>query len=162
MYVRHNRFLDDISSDEYTPPNSHFINNSHRGVCVFSRRPTSEQGQRGVHLSSLGILVARSMRPRPWRHVATLKALAQEIYASLEQEAHGCAREAQEDDWEPARRFFEERRVRRTDSNTAGEWGRWSEELDDENGVSPYSFVPCFCAGIGRVLTFHFFSNKVR
>jgi len=42
-------------------------------------------------------------------------------------------REVQEDDWEPARGFFEERRVCRTDLGGAGEWHRWSEELDDEN-----------------------------
>ena len=81
------------------------------------------------------------MRPRPWRHVAALQALAHEIYASLEQETPGCVREAQEDDWEPARRFFEERRVRRTDLSGAGEWHRWSEELDDENDGVSLSFA---------------------
>ena len=116
-------------------PNSHFTNNSHRGVCVFNRRQTSEEGQRGFRLSSLGILLARSVRPRPWRHVAALKALAYEIYASLEQEELGCPREPQEDDWEPARRFFEERRVRRTDLGGAGEWRRWSEDLEVDTSI---------------------------
>jgi hypothetical protein len=113
----------------------HFTKDSHRGVCVFNRRQTSEQGQRGFRLSSLGILLARSVRPRPWKHVAALEALAYEIYASLEQEGRGCMREPQEDDWEPARRFFEERRIRRTDLGGAGEWRQWSEEFDDENDI---------------------------
>lgn len=111
----------------------HFTKNSHRGVCVFTRRQTSEQGQRGFRLSSFGILLVRSVRPRPWRHIAALKALAHEIYASLDQQARGSVREPQEDDWEPARQFFEERRAQHTDLGDAGEWRRWSEELDDEN-----------------------------
>lgn len=82
------------------------------------------------------------MRPRPWRHIAALKALAHEIYASLEQQPRGCVREPLEDDLEPARQFFEERRVQHKDLGGAGEWRRWSEDLDDENeGVSFHSFV---------------------
>lgn len=82
------------------------------------------------------------MRPRPWRHIAALKALAHEIYTPLEQPARGCVREPQEDDWEPAQKFFEERRAQHTDLGGAGEWRRWSEELDDENeGVSFHSLV---------------------
>jgi len=118
-------------------PNSYFTKDSQRGVCIFHRRPTSEQGHRGFRLSSLGILLARSVRPRPWQHVAALKALAREIYAPLDPEAGGSVRELQGDDWAPAQRFFEERRVRRADLGGAGEWRRWSEELDDSNfGVS--------------------------
>ncbi|KAH9954085.1 hypothetical protein BC827DRAFT_1262315 [Russula dissimulans] len=111
----------------------YFTKDSQRGVCIFRRRPTSEHGHRGFRLSSLGILLARSIRPRPWRHVTALKALAREIYAPLEPEAGGCARELQDDDWAPAQRFFEERRTRRADLGGAGEWRRWSEELDDAN-----------------------------
>jgi hypothetical protein len=112
---------------------------SHRGVCVFHRRPTSEQGQRGFRLSSLGILLARSLRPRPWRHLAALKALAQGIYGPLGQEE---GRELREEDWAPARRFFDERRVRSTDLGGAGKWHRWSKEFDDRgDGVSFPSFL---------------------
>ena len=53
----------------------------------------------------------------------------------------GSAREPQEEDWEPARQFFEERRVQRTDLGGAGEWRRWSEELDGESGG--VSFPSC-------------------
>ena len=126
----------------HSPTTSHFIKNSHRGVCAFYRRQTSEQDQRGFRLSSFGILLARSVRPRPWRHIAALKVVAREIYASLEQQARGCAREPQEDDWEPARLFFEERRVQRTDLSCAGEWRRWSDELDDENEDVSFVFRP--------------------
>lgn len=78
------------------------------------------------------------MRPRPWRHIAALKALAREIYASLEQQV----REPQEDDWEPARQFFDVRRVQHMDLCDVGEWRRWSEELDDDNeDVSFHSFI---------------------
>ena len=78
------------------------------------------------------------MRPRPWKHVTALKSLAQEIYASLGQEA----RELQEDDWAPAQRFFDERRVRHTDLGGAGDWHRWSEEVNDRGAeVSFPSFV---------------------
>jgi hypothetical protein len=160
--VRHNRLSlpPPSSSDENnTLPNSHFTKSSHRGVCIFNRRPTSEQGQRGFRLSSLGILLARSVRPRPWRHVAALRTLAYDIYASLEQEAPGCAREPQEDDWEPAQRFFEERRVRHPDLGGAGEWRRWSEELDDENnGVSiRSSLVLCFLTRVTLIFRLFFF-----
>lgn len=52
-------------------------------------------------------------------------------------------REPQEVDWEPARRFFEQRRVRRTDLGGAGEWRQWSEELEDENDVVSIPSSPC-------------------
>lgn len=79
------------------------------------------------------------MRPRPWRHVAALKALAQEIYALPGQEA----RDLQEGDWAPAQRFFDERRVRSTDLGGAGDWHWWSEEFNDRgDGVSCPSLLP--------------------
>jgi hypothetical protein len=83
--------------------------------------------------------------------MASLEILARGIYASLEQEALGCMREPQEDDWEPARQFFEERRVQHTDLGGAGDWRRWSEELEGENeGVS-------FPRSRPRVISHNFF-----
>lgn len=41
--------------------------------------------------------------------------------------------EPTEEDWDPARAFFEERKLRRADLGGAGDWAGWSEELD---GVS--------------------------
>ncbi|KAI0247533.1 hypothetical protein BJV78DRAFT_1244684 [Lactifluus subvellereus] len=111
----------------------YFSSETHRGVCIFRRRQTSERGQRGFRLSSLGILLAPSLRPRPWRHVSALRALAHEIYSSLDEHPRGSGGEPEGDDWAPARRFFDERRVRRTDLGGAGEWHQWSEELDENH-----------------------------
>jgi len=38
--------------------------------------------------------------------------------------------EPRDDDWEPARIFFEERKLKRADLGGAGDWTGWSEELD--------------------------------
>ncbi|KAI9456040.1 hypothetical protein BJY52DRAFT_1213071 [Lactarius psammicola] len=114
----------------------YFTKDGLRGVCIFSRRPTSEHGQRGFRLSSLGILLARSPRPRPWRHVTALKALVHEIHS--DPAAQG---ESSQDVWEPARRFFELRKASLSDLGGAGAWHRWSEELDfgiDDGGVDGY------------------------
>lgn len=60
---------------------SYFTKDSHPGVCVFRRRRTTEHGQRGFRLSSLGILLVNSIRPRPRRHVDALKTLVDTIYS---------------------------------------------------------------------------------
>lgn len=107
---------------------SYFTKDSHPGVCVFRRRRTTEHGQRGFRLSSLGILLVNSPRPRPWRHVDALKTLVDTIYSSLE--SRGVL-EPVESDWEPAQTFFEERKARRADLGGAGGWHGWSHELDN-------------------------------
>lgn len=86
-----------------------------------------------MRLSSLGILLAKSHRPRPWRHVNALKELTDTIYARIEATGTGVL-EPTEEDWEPAREFFEQRKLRRSDLGGAGDWAGWSDELD---GVSP-------------------------
>ncbi|KAG2362095.1 hypothetical protein BDR07DRAFT_1407937 [Suillus spraguei] len=108
--------------------NRYFTKDTHSGVCVFRRRRTAEHGHRGFRLTSLGVLLAKSTRSRPWRHVSALRALADSIYRSLE--TRGVL-EPSESDWEPARVFFEERKVRRVDLSGAGEWYGWSHELDN-------------------------------
>ncbi|KAH9164682.1 hypothetical protein EDB89DRAFT_2077821 [Lactarius sanguifluus] len=93
-----------------------------RDMYIFTQRQTSEKGQRGFHLSSLGILLARSFCPRPWHHVPALKALGN----------------SSQDVWEPVRRFFGLRKARLEDLGGAGAWHRWSEELEfdmDDGGV---------------------------
>ncbi|KAF8556664.1 hypothetical protein OG21DRAFT_1495348 [Imleria badia] len=115
----------------------YFTKDSHPGVCVFRRRRTTERGQRGFRLSSLGILLVNSVRPRPWRHVDALKTLVDTIYSSLE--SRGVL-EPVESDWEPAQSFFEERKVRRADLGGVGEWHGWSYELDN---VRPYLHECC-------------------
>ncbi|KAG6373655.1 hypothetical protein JVT61DRAFT_6320 [Boletus reticuloceps] len=108
----------------------YFTKDSHPGVCVFRRRRTTERGQRGFRLSSLGILLINSTRPRPWRHVDALKTLVDAIYSSLE--SRGVL-EPIESDWELAQAFFEERKVRQADLGGAGGWHGWSYELDNPN-----------------------------
>lgn len=111
---------------------SYFTKDGQQGVCVFRRRKTSEEGHRGVRLSSLGILLAKSHRPRPWLHVNALKELTDSIYSSVEAAGSGSLQPTTEH-WEPARTFFEERKLRRSDLGGAGDWTGWSDELD---GVS--------------------------
>ena len=118
-----------------TPLGSYFTKDDHQGVCVFRRRRTSEDGHRGFRLSSLGILLAKSPRARPWRHVAALKELVNSIYTSLEDRD---TLEPVESDWDPARAFFDERKVR--DSNVASSsrtWEGWDSEL--QGPLSDYS-----------------------
>ncbi|KAH9022599.1 hypothetical protein EDB84DRAFT_1564944 [Lactarius hengduanensis] len=91
------------------------------------------RGQPGFRLSSLGILLARSLPPRPWRHVPALKALVRDLHS--DSAAQGYSSQGV---WEPARRFFEPRKARLEDLGGAGTWHRWSEELefDMDNGVA--------------------------
>ncbi|EPQ53118.1 hypothetical protein GLOTRDRAFT_140044 [Gloeophyllum trabeum ATCC 11539] len=121
----------------------YFSKDSHQGVCVFRRRKTTEHGHRGFRLSSLGILLAKSARPRPWRHVAALKDLVHRIYSVLEDRG---VLEPREEDWEPARAFFEQRKVRRVDLAGAGDWNGWSHEFDgpssDLHSIHPTMHLP--------------------
>jgi hypothetical protein len=105
----------------------YFTKDGQHGVCVFRRRKTTEQGHRGFRLSSLGILLAKSRRPRPWRHVQALKDLTTIIYSRLEESG---ILDPTDSDWEPARAFFGERKLRRADLGGAGDWNGWSYELD--------------------------------
>ncbi|KAG6856209.1 hypothetical protein H0H87_006605 [Tephrocybe sp. NHM501043] len=103
----------------------YFTKDGQHGVCIFRRRKTQEEGQRGYRLSSLGILLARARRPRPWRHTSSLKDLIKVIYDQCEDAGLLQPTESQ---WEPARIFFEERKIRRAD---IGEWEGWSHDLGD-------------------------------
>lgn len=121
----------------------YFNKDGQQGVCIFRRRRTGEIGHRGFRLSSLGILLARSRRSRPWRHVRDLKYLIDGIYSRCE--SSGCL-EPTDEQWEPARIFFEERQVRRSDLGGAGDWNGWSSELSqseiDGNLVHPTFHLP--------------------
>ncbi|KAI9068552.1 hypothetical protein FKP32DRAFT_1642132 [Trametes sanguinea] len=118
----------------------YFTKDDHQGVCVFRRRQTTEHGHRGFRLSSLGILLAKSPRPRPWKHVAALKALVNTIYSALEDRE---ALEPLDEDWEPARTFFEERKLRRPDSDDLGPWLGWNAELEGTHSdTSPTVHLP--------------------
>ncbi|KAF8264240.1 hypothetical protein EI94DRAFT_1738825 [Lactarius quietus] len=100
----------------------YFTKDGLRGVCIFTRRETPEEGQRGYRLFSIGVLLAPSVRPRPWRHVPALKALVRELQSNSD---------STEDIWAPARRFFELRKAPDADLGGFDAWHRWSEELDD-------------------------------
>jgi hypothetical protein len=106
----------------------YFSKGAHRGVCVFRRRRTPEDGHRGFRLSSLGVLLAPSARQRPWRHVRALQALVGEIYDALE---HRGVLQPTDTDWDPARVWFDARKVRRPDLAGAGDWLSWPAELDE-------------------------------
>ncbi|KAJ7161996.1 hypothetical protein C8R43DRAFT_991893 [Mycena crocata] len=122
----------------------YFTKDGQHGVCVFRRRKTVDQGHRGFRLSSLGILLAKSGRPRPWRHTAALKELTSLIYSRFESSASLIPTET---DWDPARAFFYERKVTRADLGGAGDWNGWSHELlerldDDVTEQNPTIHLP--------------------
>jgi len=88
----------------------YFTKDDQQGVCIFRRRKTTEHGHREFRLSSLGILLAKSRRPRAWRHVKALKEFTNRIYSQLEETE---VLEPRDGDWEPARIFFEDRKLKR-------------------------------------------------
>ncbi|KAF7293181.1 hypothetical protein HMN09_01196100 [Mycena chlorophos] len=117
----------------------YFNKDGQQGVCVFRRRKTVEQGHRGFRLSSLGILLARSTRPRPWRHVVALKELTSLLYSRFETNE---TQNPTEKDWEPARDFFNARKVASADLNGAGDWNGWSSELLERLDSTTLSQTP--------------------
>ena len=64
------------------------------------------------------------------------------IYAQLEDTK---VLEPRDSDWEPARMFFEERKLKRADLGGAGDWVGWSEELDGVclSSFPLFSFLIC-------------------
>lgn len=87
---------------------SYFTNNGHQGVCIFRRRETSDEGLRGARLGALGLLVAKSSKPRPWRHLNALKALSDQLDDDPEErdallnyyETHKSVEDAKVDAWD--------------------------------------------------------------
>ncbi|KAH9014475.1 hypothetical protein EDB84DRAFT_1257517, partial [Lactarius hengduanensis] len=97
----------------------HFTKDDLRGMCVFTRRQTSEKGQSDFHLSSLGVLLARSLRPRPRCHGPARKVLVCDLHTDSATQGKTCA---------PARQFLELRKARLADLGGAGTWYMWSAE----------------------------------
>ncbi|TFY72081.1 hypothetical protein EVG20_g933 [Dentipellis fragilis] len=116
----------------------YFTKGARHGVCVFRKRVTTEDGHRGFRLSSLGILLAESSRPRSWRHLSALKELVNTTYDSIE--ARGIS-EPVDSDWDPARQFFEERKVRTSDLSGEDVWSGWDQEFDGPD-AEPSSCTP--------------------
>jgi hypothetical protein len=106
---------------------SYFTTDGHQGVSIFRRRETSEEGHRGFRLSSLGVLLAKSSRPRPWRHVPSLKSLFRSMYSRFQGEG---IYDPGQFDWSSAESFFEQRKDSQIDSPGSGTWRGWSDELD--------------------------------
>ena len=137
----------------------YFTKDGLRGVCVYTRRETPEQGQRGFRLSSLGVLLARSIRPRPWLHVPALKALVRELQSNSDSGS------SQEDIMAPARQFFELRKASLTDlgDTDTDAWHRWSEELDfdvgDDDGSDAFE-VAFYILVVWNKFDSFFFANS--
>jgi len=108
-------------------PSSYFTKGDHQGVSIFHRRETAEEGHRGFRLSSLGVLLAKSSRPRPWQHVPSLKSLIRSMYSRFKEEG---IYDPEQFDWSTAESFFEQRKDSQTDSSDPGAWRGWSDELD--------------------------------
>lgn len=109
----------------------YFSKNGHQGICAYRRAKTAEQGQRGFRLSSLGILVAKSARPKPWCHISALKDLIAMLYSA---DASGSLSPS-EVNWEPSRRYFEAHKYRGNETGGTGQgsWKGWSHELDGDD-----------------------------
>lgn len=86
---------------------------------------------RGFRLESLGILVARSSRPRPWRHLAALKELSHKLddrWTSLDTQYSDTEENR---DWTLLKDWYLRRVFRRIGEE--GKWVDWEEELSSEN-----------------------------
>lgn len=119
---------------------SYFTKGDHQGVSIFRRRETAEEGHRGFRLSSLGVLLAKSSRPRPWQHVPSLKSLIRSMYSRFKEEG---IYDPEQFDWSTAESFFEQRKDSQTDSSDPGAWRGWSDELDSVSvGTTPPLFLP--------------------
>ena len=70
----------------------------------------------------LGLLFARSVRPRPWFHVP---AIVRDLHSSPVAQD-----ESSLDIWAPARWFFELPKARPADLDAAGAWHGWNKQLD--------------------------------
>lgn len=99
----------------------YILQDGYSGICVFRRRPTDVDGHRGSHLSSIGILLEKSTRARPWTHLQALQDLADTLY-----QAQGRV-SAESFNWAPAVAFFESRKLRTPISST--QWKDWETEL---------------------------------
>ena len=119
---------------------SYFTKGDHQGVSIFRRRETSETGHRGFRLSSLGVLLAKSPRPQPWRHVTSLKSLIRSMYSRFQE---GGIYDPGQFDWASAENFFEQRKGSQNDSSRSGVWRGWSDELESVSpGTVLFFFLP--------------------
>jgi hypothetical protein len=79
---------------------------------------------RGYDLRSIGILVAQSPRPTPWRHVSKLRGLISHLYEHTE-------------DWEALSEYFDTKKsVSKVQDE--GSWKGWDEEYHDDQVARPH------------------------
>lgn len=129
-------------------PDRYFSHSKYTGLALFRRRPTPSRDHRGFRLSSLGILLADTQRPKPWLHLTSLQSLADRMYASAsDREAQAVANDGEgssgasdqqrrageliDKDWEHIREWFTEHEAK--DDSTipdGGAWAGWSNELN--------------------------------
>lgn len=83
---------------------------------------------RGFRLESLGILVAQSPRPRPWRHLASLKDLSRRLSEHWEVSQ---TQYSEERDWSLLEQWYTRRMFRRIGEE--GRWVDWEEELSSDS-----------------------------
>ncbi|EJD40821.1 hypothetical protein AURDEDRAFT_115694 [Auricularia subglabra TFB-10046 SS5] len=102
----------------------------YRGVCVFTRRKSDEEGARGFRLESLGLMVANSPRSFPWRHLPALKEIAREV-----------AERGEGWDWAPLQAWYETRKLR-PEVGLSTETLTWEEELTRYPASHPALHLP--------------------
>ncbi|KAH8995787.1 hypothetical protein EDB86DRAFT_3159424 [Lactarius hatsudake] len=78
--------------------------------CAFLPSARHPSKANAASVSSLGTLLARSLRPRPWRHVPALKALVRDFHSDSATQG-----DSSQGVWEPTRGFFELRKTRLED-----------------------------------------------
>ena len=130
------------TSSRNARPFSYFTHAGHPGICVFNRRATEAHGHRGFRLASLALLLAPSARPRPWRHLAALSELADTIYSGA---GDGDMDTLPDEQWEPARTFFDERKH----VDEERKWAGWEEELRDCGEEDPALALPTLLRTLG-------------
>ncbi|KIJ40343.1 hypothetical protein M422DRAFT_780791 [Sphaerobolus stellatus SS14] len=116
----------------------HITQNVHHGISVFRKRSTAEAGMRGFRLESLGILVAQSSRPRPWRHLGSLKELSRQLGEHWESSKSQYAEDQR--DWSLVEEWYKRRVFRRIGEE--GRWVDWEEELTSDNKHHPALHLP--------------------
>ncbi|KAF8585278.1 hypothetical protein K439DRAFT_1388555 [Ramaria rubella] len=118
----------------------HITHEVHHGISVFRRRPTTEIGMRGFRLESLGILVAQSSRPRPWRHLASLKELSRRLEDHWVSSESQYADTKENRDWRLLEKWYLRRVFRRMGEE--GKWVDWEEELSSDCSDHPVLHLP--------------------
>jgi len=93
---------------------------------------------RGYRLESLGLLVAQSSRPRPWRHLSSLKELSSQL-DQLWESSHTQYSEP-ERDWAPLKQWYTRRMFRRLSEES--KQVNWEQEFSTDSSHHPALHLP--------------------